>query len=1121
MNGLAAGTYSVTATDANGCTATSGTIVLEDGCTFPAPTPLTLTTTIPFETMTEYCLPEEAMDYPATPTSQEWCNFGSTSEVMGMNLVDDCFMLDASQDFMGEISEPLCIVTCYFNGTEVCDTTYLRVIVDQPVCDLQLNGVAKTDASCGENNGSAQVMTNGGTAPYTYTWLPNVSTTAFASDLAQGSYSVTVTDAMDCEVTGSVTINNGQAISLNLTAESAVCEANNGAINIDIIGGAPDYSITWSGPVSGDISGIATTAYTLDNLTAGDYSLTVTDAQGCATTATRTVGQSAGNLSVTAAVIEQPECGATNGEISITINDNEPFALYVDGLLLGENIVSPHIVSNLEGGVHSIEVTSAAGCDANTNIILNEEDAVVLNTSDINVENVSCASGADGSISSGLNTELEVFLGAQNMGQTPLNNLTAGTYTVVLYTGTCESSVQVTITQPEMMSLTVATTAETCAGNDGIVTATMTGGTEPYAYSWSNGNMTTNMVNVPAGIYSLLVTDANGCTAALSGITVEFDCTAEDPCDEIFTEETYEATANTAGDANVCVDVINGLASDYNLVLDGVTYTDDLTSCGQDTTIFYSYALVYQQAQSGPYEVEWTIDGTMYEGTFQNPTALATWMNSVNPSPEWYVDANDAAIKGLGNPQGYGTMTIRHQLTQITAMLEVNYSTNLSAQGIVVNGMGDHMLIATDSDTGCADTLFITVIDGVTDPIFEDCDDLIADTFTSLESADCNLTADFCSGIPIQEILEYDITDNGAVYTGELSGCGYESIYRYNYFSIPGQCSDGPYDLNDWTINGVSNSGTFNNINELLTLLNGWDANGNWTVDPYTFTIIGGDLNNEYGEMVIQHNESGFTSSIAPHIGLQASSANLALTVGTHELVFTHYLTDCTDTITVEVTCPAEDVITTTSTIERTIFNGEQEPICLEVGELPGTLVSIENVCPENAGDAVTFELAGANCLIATGENVGTGSACIVICDDQGICDTTMIVINVEQNIMMTTSPIMRETSDNDDDDIEIASERGEENSTIATTPEVIVYSGFSPNGDGINDYFTIKGLENYPNHKLTVFNRAGNTVFAAVDYRNDWDGSYNGQALSGTYFYVLETSEGERMSGYIHIKSE
>jgi len=401
----------------------------------------------------------------------------------------------------------------------------------------------------------------------------------------------------------------------------------------------------------------------------------------------------------------------------------------------------------------------------------------------------------------------------------------------------------------------------------------------------------------------------------------------------------------------------------------------------------------------------------------------------------------------------------------------------------------------------------------------EDCDDLIADTFVSLESSDCNVTADFCSGIPIQEILEYDITDNGTVYTGELSGCNYESIYRYNYFSIPGQCSDGPYDLSDWTINGVSNSGTFDNINELISLLNSWDPNGNWTVDPYTFTIVGGNLDNEYGEMTIRHNTSGFVSSITPHIGLQASSANLALTVGTHELIFTHYLTDCADTVTVEVTCPAQDITTTTSTIERTIFNNEQEPICLEVGELPGTLVSIENVCPDSGGDAVSFELAGANCLIATAENIGTGSACIVICDDQGICDTTMIIINVEAGIMVTPPSVMITTPDNDDDDV-AADERADEETVTMTTPEIIVYSGFSPNGDGVNDYFTVNGLENYPDHKVTVFNRAGNTVFAAVNYRNDWDGNYKGQTLSGTYFYVIETSEGQRISGYIHIRT-
>jgi gliding motility-associated-like protein len=92
---------------------------------------------------------------------------------------------------------------------------------------------------------------------------------------------------------------------------------------------------------------------------------------------------------------------------------------------------------------------------------------------------------------------------------------------------------------------------------------------------------------------------------------------------------------------------------------------------------------------------------------------------------------------------------------------------------------------------------------------------------------------------------------------------------------------------------------------------------------------------------------------------------------------------------------------------------------------------------------------------------------------------------------------------------------------------DVKVPQGFSPNGDGINDKLVIKGLSEYPNHRILIFNRWGNKVYEASPYKNDWDGKNqfgvhaNGDALpDGTYFYILELGPGyEPFKGYIYIK--
>ena len=81
------------------------------------------------------------------------------------------------------------------------------------------------------------------------------------------------------------------------------------------------------------------------------------------------------------------------------------------------------------------------------------------------------------------------------------------------------------------------------------------------------------------------------------------------------------------------------------------------------------------------------------------------------------------------------------------------------------------------------------------------------------------------------------------------------------------------------------------------------------------------------------------------------------------------------------------------------------------------------------------------------------------------------------------------------------------------------VFNGFSPNGDGVNDYLVIDGLDKFPNHKLEVFNRWGNQVLQTKNYKNDWGGTWTDRILpDGTYFYIINDGEGHYYSGYIQI---
>ncbi|NQX85281.1 MAG: gliding motility-associated C-terminal domain-containing protein [Flavobacteriaceae bacterium] len=126
----------------------------------------------------------------------------------------------------------------------------------------------------------------------------------------------------------------------------------------------------------------------------------------------------------------------------------------------------------------------------------------------------------------------------------------------------------------------------------------------------------------------------------------------------------------------------------------------------------------------------------------------------------------------------------------------------------------------------------------------------------------------------------------------------------------------------------------------------------------------------------------------------------------------------------------------------------------------------------------------------------------------------------------MGTSPsgsVIEDTSDDGDD----LDGNTEDDRTVVELGCLMVFNEFSPNGDGINDFFVINCLENYPNNKLEVYNRWGNMVYEMKGYDNSWSGSSNGRSIHnsshklpiGTYYYVLNLGDGSKPNtGWIYI---
>ena len=142
---------------------------------------------------------------------------------------------------------------------------------------------------------------------------------------------------------------------------------------------------------------------------------------------------------------------------------------------------------------------------------------------------------------------------------------------------------------------------------------------------------------------------------------------------------------------------------------------------------------------------------------------------------------------------------------------------------------------------------------------------------------------------------------------------------------------------------------------------------------------------------------------------------------------------------------------------------GTTDTICLDLGELPGEIESIIEICGGgNVSSAVIEPIPGTFCLEVYGLSLGTDNRCFEICDDNGFCDTTYLKVIVKR-----FKEVPYDQAENPDG-------HGTEDLSM-----LIVNNGFSPNGDGVNDFFHIEGLEKIKRYELSIMNRYGKKVFS------------------------------------------
>lgn len=682
ISGVCAGTYSVTVTDANTCTATASTAIT-------APAPLTATVAV------------------TNALCNNTCNGAITVTASGGTAVYQ-YSLNGAPNQASNSYSALCdgAYTVQVQDVNNCTVTVNASITEPSVLNVSL--VSTVPSTCAVNNGSVTVSASGGTPSYNYALGAVSNTTGTFTGLASGTYNVTATDANGCTKTLVVSVTSTVAPTASIASQQPVsCFGGvNGSAIIGMNGGTAPYTFSLNG-------GASQPSNVFNNLAAGSYTATVTDANGCAATVPLIITQPT-QLTYTTAITNVSCFGQCNGQVQITPSGGTGPYDYSHDNGLTFTLANP--ITNLCAGNVELVVRDSKGCLTNSMVTVTQPAA--LSATFTKVDPV-CNGSCDGSITLTATGGTPAYSYSLNNGASQASNVIpnvcGGTQNVKITDAHgCITQVSPVLVDPPAIQINmVSMTESNCGFNNGELVVDAVSPNPPFNYSINAGTLqpTGTFTSLFAGAYDVLAVDALGCEAhVFFGVNdVEMDgilITQSDPLCYGSFDGTVEVT-NVSGAAPITFELDNsgitqssgsftGLSVGSHIVTiyDGgyCVFTIPLTMSQPDPIVFSPAMtdVACYGASTGQIDLSNTIGGTapyMYSIDGGNNLSPGAVFNNLP------VGTYDLMVMDNNGCMEFGT-------AEINQMLPIEISNNKADLTCFQNNSGFIQLAATGGNSG-------------------------------------------------------------------------------------------------------------------------------------------------------------------------------------------------------------------------------------------------------------------------------------------------------------------------------------------------------------------------------------------------------------------------------------